>query len=51
MTQLPTDPISPPPFLDVNTLIESSRPVRRVNWFWIFLGVLVLLMLLGNIAA
>jgi len=51
VSQLPTDPISPPPFLDVNTLIESSRPVRRINWFWIILGAFALLTLVGNIGA
>jgi hypothetical protein len=45
------DPISPPVFLDVNALIESSRPVRRANWFWIFLGLFGFLMLLGSVAA
>jgi tetratricopeptide (TPR) repeat protein len=49
MTQSLTDPISPPVFLDVSTLIEASRPVQRVNWFWYVLGALVLLTLLGNI--
>ena len=49
MTQPSTDPISPPVFLDVSKLIESSRPVQRVNWFWYVVGALVLLMLLGNI--
>ncbi len=42
-------PISPPVFLDVSTLLESSRPVRRLNWFWIVIGVFVAMTLVGNL--
>ena len=34
MTQTAAPTFSPPPFLDVNTLIESSRPVARVPWLF-----------------
>jgi tetratricopeptide (TPR) repeat protein len=51
MSQLPVDPVSPPVFLDVATLIESSRPVRQVNWFWIVLGIFVVVTLVGNLSA
>jgi tetratricopeptide (TPR) repeat protein len=33
VTQAADQPISPPVFLDVPVLLETSRPVRRVNWF------------------
>jgi tetratricopeptide (TPR) repeat protein len=36
------DPI---PFLEVPRLLESSRPRPRVNWFWIAIGMLLLIVL------
>jgi tetratricopeptide (TPR) repeat protein len=38
-----TQSISPPPFLDVPTLLQHSRPVQRVNYFWIVLGIMGLM--------
>lgn len=35
----------PVPFLDVARLLESSRPRPRVNWFWIAIGALLLIVL------
>jgi tetratricopeptide (TPR) repeat protein len=32
VTQTAPPSFSPPPFLDVNRLLESSRPVQRFNW-------------------
>jgi tetratricopeptide (TPR) repeat protein len=32
VTQTALAPISPPPFLDVSSLLESSRPLQRFNW-------------------
>jgi tetratricopeptide (TPR) repeat protein len=40
---MPSSPISPPPFLDVPSLLENSRPAQRVNYFWVILGVMGLL--------
>jgi tetratricopeptide (TPR) repeat protein len=51
MTPHPADPISPPMFLDVSTLIETSRPVQRINWFWYVLSSFVVLTLVGNLSA
>lgn len=35
----------PAPFLEVARLLESSRPRQRVNWFWIAIGLLLLIVL------
>jgi tetratricopeptide (TPR) repeat protein len=35
---------SPPPFLDVPTLLELSQPRARINWIWYALGALMLLL-------
>lgn len=35
----------PIPFLEVSRLLESSRPRPRVNWFWIAIGLLLLIVL------
>ncbi len=40
-----------PTFLDVNRLLDSSRPVRQINWSWAAVGVILLLSVLGNLGA
>jgi tetratricopeptide (TPR) repeat protein len=47
MSQMPTQPISPPPFLDVPMLLENSRPVQRINYFWVVLGIMGLMVAFG----
>jgi tetratricopeptide (TPR) repeat protein len=38
-------PTSPPPFLDVPTLLERSQPRPRVNWLWYGIGLFLLLVI------
>ncbi len=46
VSQIQSPPISPPPFLDVPTLLEASRPQKRINFFWSFAGVFGLLLVM-----
>jgi tetratricopeptide (TPR) repeat protein len=48
---LPDGPISPPPPLDVATLLELSEAQPRVNWFWYGLGTFMLLVALSTIGS
>ena len=36
---------SGPPFVDVQALLDSSRPKQRVNWFWYSVGIFLLISL------
>jgi tetratricopeptide (TPR) repeat protein len=47
VTESATVPISPPPFLDVATLLEASRPVQRVRWLSYVLTTFVVITLIG----
>ena len=43
--------LTPPPFLDVPTLLESSMPRTRVNWFWYAVGIFLLIVLGATLIA